>query len=149
MSSFRRTDVVSNMINAFAHGTRLILTAVSNFRWYGQSLPTYHIHVIPMQSRFQSAHREKLFFFPHYYLIPSLPNVMELSGASLKCLWFTICSFNFKSHSYIVQVVILCLPIYVIKMNIHVALPVALLNITSSRVIKRLVIITHWCLWHV
>lgn len=46
------------------------------------------------------------------------------------------------------QVAILRLPMYVIKMNIHVALPVALLNITSTRVIKSLVIITHQCLWH-
>lgn len=46
------------------------------------------------------------------------------------------------------QVAILCLLIYVIKMNIHVALPVALLNITSTKVIKSLVIITHQRLWH-
>lgn len=96
MSSFQRTDVVSNMINAFAHVTRLILTAVSNFRWYGQSLPTYHTHVIQIQSFFQIHTQKENFYFPHhYYLILSLPNTMELSGSSLKCLWFTICSFNF------------------------------------------------------
>lgn len=62
MSSFQRTDVVSNMINAFAHVTRLILTAVSNFRWYGQSLPTYHTHVIQIQSLFQiHTQKENLF----------------------------------------------------------------------------------------
>lgn len=96
MSSFQRTDVVSNMINAFAHVTRLILTAVSNFRWYGQPLPTYHTHVILIQSLFQICiQKENFSFSHHYYFIPSLPNIMEVSGAPLKCLWFTICSFNF------------------------------------------------------
>lgn len=90
-------DVVSNMIKAFAHYTVLILTFVSNFRWYEPSLLTYPVHVIPMYSRFQTAHRRKAFSF----LLITLQfhncqlTLINLFGGPLKFLLFTIRSFNF------------------------------------------------------